>query len=286
MSLSDHLTAVNNAIAEAWSTLFTKTASIGTNDAEDLSSFDSSLISGSWILAKIEFSGDEQGFCHYYFDQKQALTMVGMMMSMGVDDALIESTREGECGDEEMDGLQETFNQLSATFATVLRDNLDISLTAKLESVSKIDLETSIQNISEDDFIYGHSLELEGFDKEIFYQVIPKSLFNSGASSETDSQESTFSSPDDEPARDLESIKGISVSTDVILAERNMPLSELMKLSQNSIIEFWKPCDNPAELMIQDTVLANGEIVTADQHFGIRLLEVGPQRLGTFQKGT
>jgi flagellar motor switch/type III secretory pathway protein FliN len=152
--------------------------------------------------------------------------------------------------------------------------------------VSKIDLETGIQSISEDDFIYGHSLELEGFDKEIFYQVIPKSLFNSGASSETDSQESTFSSPDDEPARDLESIKGISVSTDVILAERNMPLSELMKLSQNSIIEFWKPCDNPAELMIQDTVLANGEIVTADQHFGIRLLEVGPQRLGTFQKGT
>ena len=285
MSLSNHLSAANDAIAEAWSTLFTKTASIGTNDAEDLSGFDSSLISGSWILAKIELSGDEQGMCHYYVDQKQALTMVGMMMSMGADDALIESTREGELGDEEIDALQETFNQLSATFATVLRDSLGISLTAKLESVSKIELDANIESISEDDDIYGHSLELEGYDKEIFYQVIPKSLFASESAEESTSQEESSSASSD-TACDIESIKGVSVQTDVILAEIDMPLSELMKLSQNSIIEFWKPCDNPAELMIQDTVLANGEIVTADQHFGIRLLEVGPKRMGTFQKGT
>ena len=278
MSLSQHLPSVNSAIAEAWSTLFTKTVEIATNEPEDFNEFNVGDLSGNWVSAKISFSGDMGGNIIYYIQQQQALTMVGMMMSMGTDDALIESTREGDLGDEELDALNEAFNQLAATSATILRDSLDISLSASLEGVSKVELDGSIEGISEDDFIYGHSMELEGFEKEIFYQIAPKSLFVA--------ESNNTSSSADSGEVDLNAIKGLSVQANVILAERNMPLSELMKLSQNSIIEFWKPCDNPSELTINDTVLANGEIVTADSNFGIRLLEIAPARQGTFQKGS
>ena len=47
-----------------------------------------------------------------FIPEQEALTMVGMMMSMGADDSLIDSTREGSLGDEELDALNEAFNQL------------------------------------------------------------------------------------------------------------------------------------------------------------------------------
>lgn len=279
MSANQRITTIHEAVADAWSTLFMKKVSITSSDLSDGSSFDASSFTGNHIHATVSFSGDISGSTDYYFNEKQALTMVGMMMSMGADDAMIDSTREGSLGDEEIDALKEGFNQLGATAATILRDDLGCSVSSSVDAVQVIELNGETPNCA---FGASHQCELEGYENDSFLQTLDDVLY--GALNKTEEAAPVDTAPQAVQGIDLQQIKGLKVAADVVLAERNMKLQEVLDLSKSSIIEFWKPCDHPAEMVINNTVLANGEVVTMDQHFGIRIIEVAPKRLGTYQK--
>lgn len=281
------LQTIAQAVADAWGTLFMKSASV--SEPQLGGSELASEISGSYVTCPIQFSGDVTGEVTCYVNKIQALTMVGMMLSMGADDALIDSTREGDVGDEELDALKEAFNQLAATAATVLRDKTGGSLQTELGSLEIKEIE-SIDDISDEDSIAKWPLTLEGYDEEQFFLHLPKSFMEpasapavdtSSAPVETEKTESSSSSI----TAALDRMKGLKLNMNVILAERNMDLQQLTGLSVGSVVEFWKPCDDPAELMINDSVLANGEVVISDQNFGIRIQNLSPPKQKSFQKG-
>ena len=304
MSSVDTIKTIGEALAEAWGTLFSKKVSIENPSCELLAESAYALdIAESLVSCSIEFSGDAEGSCRYLIPEKQALTMVGMMLSMGADDALIESTREGSIGAEEIDALNECFNQLSATTATVLRDIKSCDLQIKPGTPERISSD-SIEGFGDGDQISTCELELEGFEKGQLYCIMDASVSaflgteEESAPDVEDSEESVpeaetsepspavaQNNPDTPPGPNLDAIRDLKVSTDVILAERLMDFTQLLKLNVGSVVEFWKPCDHPAELSLGNTSYAAGEIVISqDQYFGLRVLELAPSKK-TYQKG-
>ena len=283
----DLLDSIASAVAEAWGTLFVKTVELGASEAVSLAEAEGDW-SGSYVQGELSFGGDLSGNSTILVSKEQALTMFGMMMSMGADDALIDSTREGECGDEELDGLKEAFNQFAATAATVLREKVGGEVQVDLGQVAVVELEGLPDDLGDDAEAVVYNLSLEGYEgghvAQIFDASAQTSLSGSGASFDVAEGSSESASAGDSDV-DLDKLQGLKVNAELILAERAMDLDGFLNLGVGSVIEFWKPCDHPAELMVQDSVVAAGEVVlTSQQHFGLRVIEVAPQKR-VYQKG-
>lgn len=76
-------------------------------------------------------------------------------------------------------------------------------------------------------------------------------------------------------SNDIERILKIDVPVIVKLAERRMKMSEVLRISPGSIIEFNKPSESQLELMINNRTIGLGLAVKVGENFGIRLLQVG-----------
>jgi len=79
-----------------------------------------------------------------------------------------------------------------------------------------------------------------------------------------------------DPAKaELSRILRMEVPLIVKLAERKLPLSEVMRLGTGAIIEFFKRSDEPLELLVSNKTVAVGETVKIGENFGIRITQIG-----------
>lgn len=74
---------------------------------------------------------------------------------------------------------------------------------------------------------------------------------------------------------ELSRILRLKVPVIVKLAERQMPLSEVLRLGVGAIIEFSKANDQPLDLLINNKSIAIGEAVKIGENFGLRITQVG-----------
>ena len=77
---------------------------------------------------------------------------------------------------------------------------------------------------------------------------------------------------------ELQRILHLSVPVIVKLAERKLSLSEVLRLGNGAIIEFFKSSDEPLELLINNKPIALGETVKVGENFGLRITQVGDVR--------
>jgi flagellar motor switch protein FliN/FliY len=77
-----------------------------------------------------------------------------------------------------------------------------------------------------------------------------------------------------------EELKNLAVLMDVQLpvsirfGETEMILEDVVKLGVGSVIELNSNIDQPVELIVNNRVLARGEVVTVDGFYGIRITEI------------
>lgn len=276
--------SIGDAVGEAWSTLFTKSVGLSASEGVDADALD---LEAGLVSATLNISGDLSGSARLLLDKTDALTMVGMMLSMGADDALIDSTREGELGDEEIDALKEALNQFCGTAATILRDHTGGAVQLELGDLITLDSAPESE-AGEKAVVY--DLSLEGYNTNDLILILENSLeeaLSAGNALSGDDIPQSAAEAADAPSGDrtIDKLAGLSTNVDLVLAERSMELEQLLKLSVGHVVEFWKPCDHPAELYIQNTPVASGEVVLCqNQHFGIRVLNIAPKRK-VYEKG-
>jgi len=80
------------------------------------------------------------------------------------------------------------------------------------------------------------------------------------------------------PSTRIERILGIRVPVIVKLAERKMPLSNIVGLAAGAILEFDKPSDSPLDLMINNKSIGLGQAVKVGENFGLRVTHIGSVR--------
>src|SRR5215813_10694158 len=66
----------------------------------------------------------------------------------------------------------------------------------------------------------------------------------------------------------------VQLPVSIRFGETEMVLEEIVKLGVGSVIELNSGIDQPVELVVNNRVLARGEIVTVDGFYGIRITEV------------
>jgi flagellar motor switch/type III secretory pathway protein FliN len=77
---------------------------------------------------------------------------------------------------------------------------------------------------------------------------------------------------------DLRHILRLRVPLSVTLAQRKMPLQQLLRLIPGATIDFPNSVNAPLELLVNNKSIAVGQVVKSNDHLGLRLTRVGDAR--------
>lgn len=79
---------------------------------------------------------------------------------------------------------------------------------------------------------------------------------------------------------EIETILKLTVPVIVQVAQRHMPLDNILALGPGAILELEKPADSELELLINNKPIGKGEAVKVGENFGIRILSIdSPQNV-------
>ncbi len=82
------------------------------------------------------------------------------------------------------------------------------------------------------------------------------------------------SEPGEDGHPSLEFILDIPLEISVEIGRTKMIINDLLKLSQGSIIELNKLAGEPAEIYVNQRLMARGEVVVVNDRFAVRLTEI------------
>jgi flagellar motor switch protein FliN/FliY len=72
----------------------------------------------------------------------------------------------------------------------------------------------------------------------------------------------------------LELILDIPLTLSVEIGRTEMPIQRLLQLTQGAVIELDKMVGEPMDVLVNGTLIAQGEVVVIDDQFGIRLTQI------------
>jgi flagellar motor switch protein FliN/FliY len=94
---------------------------------------------------------------------------------------------------------------------------------------------------------------------------------------ETTAAEGTAQDPGsvvDEKIKKLDMILDIPLRVSVELGRTRMLVNDLLQLGQGSVIELNKLAGEPLEVLVNEKLVARGEVVVVNEKFGIRLTDI------------
>ncbi len=71
-------------------------------------------------------------------------------------------------------------------------------------------------------------------------------------------------------------LQNISVTLAIEVGRAHIKIKDLMRLTQGSVVELDRIAGEPLDLLVNDTVVAQGEVVLVNDRYGIRLTRVVP----------
>jgi flagellar motor switch protein FliN len=72
----------------------------------------------------------------------------------------------------------------------------------------------------------------------------------------------------------LDLLRDVAMEVTVELGRTRMTVRELLSLSPGAVVELDRAAGSPADLLVNGTLIARGEIVVVDEDFGIRITEI------------
>ena len=80
--------------------------------------------------------------------------------------------------------------------------------------------------------------------------------------------------PQPESGNNLELLYSVPVELSVQLGSCMMPMKNVLELTPGTVVQLNKKADQPADLYVNDKLIAQGEIVVVDNTFGIKITKL------------
>ena len=86
--------------------------------------------------------------------------------------------------------------------------------------------------------------------------------------------DTSLSNSEQENTANLAVLMDVQLPVSIRFGETEMILEEIVKLGVGSVIELNSGIDQPVDLVVNNRILARGEVVTVDGFYGIRITEI------------
>ena len=89
---------------------------------------------------------------------------------------------------------------------------------------------------------------------------------------------SASGSSDDSGRGNFDLLLEIEMQLGVSFGRTHLPLEEVLKLSSGAIVELNRSVSDPVDVLVNDAVIARGEVVVVEGNYGVRITEIDSRR--------
>ena len=87
-------------------------------------------------------------------------------------------------------------------------------------------------------------------------------------------EEKSQESSEAKPSMNREVIQNIPITLAIEVGRASLKIRDLMRLTQGSVVELDRLAGEPLDIVVNDTVVAHGEVVLVNDRYGVRLTKV------------
>ena len=92
----------------------------------------------------------------------------------------------------------------------------------------------------------------------------------------SDTETPVEQTPEEMQSINREMLQNVPVTLSIEVGRATIKIKDLLRLTQGSVVELDRMAGEPLDLLINNTVVAQGEIVLVNDRYGIRLTRVVP----------
>lgn len=245
------------------------------------------------IAVKIPWASGLEGEMVVVMSTRAAATLSDLMM-MGDGSA--------EYAEEHRDAIGEIFNQICGSFTTAIGSQLSRSLSMGTVAVQEFDPGNPSPGPDGYDLVTMH-LVVEGVDETVLVLISASaspSLMSAAGAGRSDEDGSSISAGEfddlggggqDEfsntaggggtqfvggsaAAGNIDMLLDVELDVSIELGRADLPVKRVLELAPGSIVELDRLAGEPVDLLVNNKVVAKGEVVVVDENFGIRIVSL------------
>jgi len=233
-------------------------------------------------LVKISVTGDIEASVMVAVLPNLVTSMSDMMMGE-------EAGNREDVSEDDLDAVKEIISNIFGAIGNSLSAQKELPvLSFKVDSIENIDddSEVSLENFSK---MYVYKFEIESLNSLLMFIIdenISNVILGTGAEVESGSVEMDFGNTSSAPSVDLSSdeMSNISLIMDVKLpvrvriGKKKMLLKDVLNMDIGSVVELNQLANDPLEILVDNHVIAQGEVVIVDGNFGVQITSIGTKR--------
>lgn len=191
--------------------------------------------------------------------------------------------------DEDMDAAKEIVSNIVGAMSTTLASQKELpKFTIKPEKADFIP-ESGEVNLDGYAKMYVFSFSLGSINSLMMFaidQTISNALNGTQGTPPRAAEGSIFDAAPAEPAVKLDDgemkniglIMGVKLPVRVRIGKKKMLLKDVLSMDIGSVIELNQLANDPLDILVDDHVIAQGEVVIVDGNFGVQITSIGTKR--------
>ena len=250
----------------------------------------------STVLVTASIAEGSEGSAHLLIPATIVSALVDLMLGG-------EGATDREMNEEATNALKEAANQLLGVMAQSVRERYDGPFSFSQVEVHSLDPGIDLNLLLGDEAVYrvDLSLKIDGQSVGNFVWCMPAETITSFQQSATGTSGEEVSAPETQTVKaapeiraeepqvlitptvgpapegqhgDVGLVLDIELPVTVRLGTTEMTLQEILRLGSGAMIELSKSVDEPVELMVNNKIIAFGEVVVVEGNFAFRVTEI------------
>jgi len=235
-------------------------------------------------LVKISVSGDVEASVMVATLPVLVTSMSDMMMGE-------EASDREDVSDDDLDAIKEIISNIFGAIGNTLSAQKELPvLSFKIDSIEYIsdDSEVSLENFSK---MFVYKFEIETLNSLLMFIIdenISNAIYGNNNAPSSSNSIGDIDLSDDLSTENIdlsnEEMSNISLIMDVKLpvrvriGKKKMLLKDVLNMDIGSVVELNQLANDPLEILVDNHVIAQGEVVIVDGNFGVQITSIGTKR--------
>lgn len=234
------------------------------------------------VLLYISISGNVNASAMVALTPNLVASLSDMMMGE-------ESSDRDDIGDDDLDAAKEITSNIFGAIGNSLSAQKELPVLSfsigKVEYIGE-NKDVSLENYSKM-FIYDFKIgDLKSLFMLIMDETLENALFNKTKTVSQDKVDdfqksqgltSSLSLSSDEMTN-ISLIMDVKLPVKVRIGKKKMLLKDVLNMDIGSVVELNQLANDPLEILVDDHVIAEGEVVIVDGNFGVQITTIGTKR--------
>jgi flagellar motor switch protein FliN/FliY len=236
------------------------------------------------VLVKIDVSGDVEAKVMVALPPNLSASLSDMMMGE-------EASDREDVNDDDLDATKEIISNIFGAISNTLSAQKELPLLSfSVENIEFIndDHEISLESFST---MYIYKFSIESLNSLLMFIIDEPLKISLNGETEEEHLSSTeslapsnVSNNENNMSFSNEELNNISLILDVKLpvrvriGKKRMLLKDVLNMDIGSVIELNQLANDPLEILVDNHVIAQGEVVIVDGNFGVQITSIGTKR--------